>query len=314
MKAISIDTTEVKEISVDLGNAVIKGAIKDKNVFKCDKFDNKVQVNRTGNPKEFRFKFINDGSEVIFGTGKLQNNKLKHERQFLLEQALIMSSKLIEEDTFKVNLNVALPPIEFFNDEYVEKYKKQFTKGIHKFTINGADKEVEINDIKVHMEGYSAFLDIANNIKTTNNLLIFDLGGGTLDCIEILYDKREKSFYANRAESVRKGTIDLYSCIENEINQKGNSVKLDWIESAIDCKEDMINSRYSIKDHLNTARTELKSMLNEIANKLECSLNEYDIVALGGGTTIFNMLYDNDNLIELDLKDTLYSNCVGMLG
>ena len=51
----------------------------------------------------------------------------------------------------------------------------------------------------------------------------------------------------------------------------------------------------------------------EVANKLECSLDEYDIIAIGGGATIFNMLYENKaNLIELDL-DTLYSNSVGML-
>lgn len=312
MQVISIET-EVKDLSVDLGNAVIKGAIKDGNIFKCDKFDNKVQVTRTGSPKETRFKF-EGGSEVIFGTGKLQNNKLKHERKFLLEQALIMASKLVEEDKFKTNLNVALPPTEFFNDEYVEKYKKEFPKGVHSFTVDGKDKVVEINDINVHMEGYSAFLDIAHNIKTTNNLLVFDLGGGTLDCIEVIYDKREKTFFPNNAESVRKGTIDLYNCIVNEINNKGNSVKLEWIESSIDCKEDMVNSRYSIKEHLNTARIELDSMLNEIANELGCSLNEYDIICVGGGTTIFNMLYENKNLIELDIKDTLYSNCVGMLG
>ena len=42
MKVISIDTTEVKDLSIDLGNAVIKGAIKDGNIFKCNKFDNKL--------------------------------------------------------------------------------------------------------------------------------------------------------------------------------------------------------------------------------------------------------------------------------
>ena len=312
MKVISIDTTEVVDIAVDLGNAVIKGAVKDRNVFRCDKLDNKVQTIRTGNPKEVRF---NAGQgEIVFGTGKLQNNKLKHEREFLLEQALIMTNKLIDKDSIKVNLRVALPPSEFFNDEYVQKYKSIFTPGVHKFTIGDEPKEIEIKDVNVFMEGYSSFLYIAHNIKTTNNLLIFDIGGGTLDCIEIIYDKRDKSFFPNTAASVRKGSIDLYSCIMNDINNNGNSVKLEWIESAIDNKEDMINSRYSIKEHLSSAKVELKSMLNEMANKLGCSLNEYDVICVGGGTTIFKMLYDNTNLLELDLQDTIYSNAIGMLG
>ena len=55
-------------------------------------------------------------------------------------------------------------------------------------------------------------------------------------------------------------------------------------------------------------------MLNEMANKLGCSLNEYDVICVGGGTTIFKMLYDNTNLLELDLQDTIYSNAIGMLG
>ena len=303
---------DIIDMSNDLGNAVLKGAIKDGSVFKCDKIDNRVQVSRTGSHKEVRFQ--RDGeSEIILGVGDLQNNKLKHEREFLLEQSLVISSKLVKEDKFKMNLRVALPPTEFFNDTYVEKYKEKFPIGVHKFKINGVDKEIEINNVSVYMEGYSAFLDIANNIKTTNNLLIFDLGGGTLDCIEVLYDKREKSFYPNKAESVRKGTIDLYRCIALDINKNGHSVKIEWVEEAIDCKEDYINSRYKISENLSSARIELKSMLNEVANKLECSLDEYDIIAIGGGATIFNLLYENKaNLIELDL-DTLYSNSVGML-
>lgn len=302
----------VREISNDLGNAVIKGAIKDESVFKCEKIDNRVQVNRTGSYKEVRFQREGE-TEIILGVGDLQNNKLKHEREFLLEQSLVISSKLVEEDKFKMNLRVALPPTEFFNDTYVKRYKEKFPVGVHKFKIDGVDKEIEINNVSVYMEGYSAFLDIANNIKTTNNLLIFDLGGGTLDCIEVLYDKREKSFYPNKAESVRKGTIDLYGCIAADINKNGHSVKIEWIEEAIDCKEDSINSRYKVSENLSSAKIELKSMLNELANKLECSLGEYDIICIGGGSTIFNMLYDDKtNLIELDL-DTLYCNAAGML-
>ena len=311
MKVISIDTTEVVDVAVDLGNAVIKGAVKDGNVFKCDKLDNKVQTIRTGNPKEIRFS--QGQGELVFGTGKLQNNKLKHEREFLLEQALIMTNKLIDKDSIKVNLRVALPPGEFFNDEYVEKYKSRFPVGVHKFNIEKEPKEVEITNIDVFMEGYSAFLDIAHNIKTTNNLLIFDIGGGTLDCIEIIYDRRDKSFVPSNAASVRKGSIDLYACIMNEINAKGKTVKLEGIESHIDDGSDMINGRYSIQEHLNIAKAEFKSMLNEIANKLECTLSEYDIVCVGGGTTIFKMLYEDSNLIELDIKDTIYSNTIGML-
>ena len=39
MKLISIDTTEVVDIAVDLGNAVIKGAVKDRNVFRLYLFN-----------------------------------------------------------------------------------------------------------------------------------------------------------------------------------------------------------------------------------------------------------------------------------
>lgn len=311
MTAIS---REILEISNDLGNAVIKAALKKENIFTCEKMDNRVQVTRTGNPREIRFQREGE-SEIVFGVGNLQNNKLKHKREFLLEQSLTISSKLIKEDKFKMNLRVALPPVEYFNDTYVTKYKDQFKLGLHKFKINNIDKEIEICDVKVYMEGYSALLDILKNIKTTNNLLLFDLGGGTLDCIEVIYNRREKTFFPNRAESVRKGTIDLYKCIVDDINKNGNSVKLEWVEDAIDDKEDIINSRYSISENLSSAKVELKSMLNDISNKLECSLKEYDIICVGGGTTIFNMLYDNEykNLIQSGLTDTLYSNAVGML-
>ena len=283
------------------------------NTYVCRKFDNKVQTTRTGSPREIRYQ--EEGStEVIFGTGKLQNNKLKHEREFLLQQALIMASKLVDDRKFSTNIRVALPPTEFFNDEYVEKYKSRFPLGVHKFTIAGEPKEIEILDVNVLMEGYSAFVSILPNIKTTNNLLVFDLGGGTLDCIEVIYDRREKAFMPNRAESIRKGAIDLYECITNDINSNGNSVKLEWVESAIDDKEDMINSRHSIKANLGSAKVELKSMLNEIANKLECTLAEYDIVCVGGGTTIFKMLYDNpEHILDIGLDDTLFSNATGML-
>lgn len=313
MKVISIEN----EVAVDLGHAVIKGAIKDTNIIRYDKFDNKVKTNRGGNPNEIRFKNATNGAEIIFGAGNLQNNKLKHERELLLEQALIMSSRLVKEDKYKIKLNVALPPTEFFNDEYVNKYKNKFPLGLHKFQVSDEndkfkEKEVYINEVEVHMEGYSAFLNIAANLNTTNNILLFDLGGGTLDVIEIMYDRREKGFFPNNAITVRTGAIDLYSCIAAEINQKGHNVKAEWIETTIDDKEDMVNSRYSIKEHINKATTEFKAMLIEAASKLECSINEYDIICVGGGTNIFNMLYSDTNLIQIDL-DTLYANAAGML-
>lgn len=73
MTEISIDK-EIYDLSTELGNAVIKGAIKEGSVYKCDKFDNRVQTTRTGNPREIRFK-KDAGKEIVFGTGKLQSNK-----------------------------------------------------------------------------------------------------------------------------------------------------------------------------------------------------------------------------------------------
>lgn len=307
-------------VSVDLGNSMLNGATYIDGELKLAKLPNKLQFEKTINPKARVM--TKDGNTLYFGVGGLNNNVLKHTRGYLLDQVLVMIHELYpDKECLGVELRTGLPPTQLFNPKYLEAFQNIFdVRGEIEYKINGRYKNVTITSVEVYAEGYSGFIALSEDIKTTQNVLSIDVGGGTTDLCSYKYDYEDDMYYPDVADTVEGGVIDFAEAIANKFNashEKGADIKADYIDVLLKNNLDVIKydeKEYSLSDYIDAINPIVDDMLNKITNKYG-QLDGYYIVGLGGGYKTFNKHAHQfiSQQLESDEEAQFYANVIGYL-
>lgn len=310
----------IKSTSLDLGSSMLKGVVVRENgdLVKA-KLPNFIatDVDNTLITDKCRVIELED-RKVILGVGDPNNNVLKHHRKNLMEQALVMIAELYPHDyEIKTELKIGIPATHYYNDSYVEDLKSKFkTKEWIEYRVGQTKKRVYITDVKVCIEGYSAFFGIRHLLNNQQNVLMIDVGGGTTDIVhfEYNYDTEDYDFVA--MHTIETGVIDLTEMIANNINkQLGSNLKASRLDSLLrnNVKFYEFNGEnHEIEEYMGTIEQTVERMLTEIKNKFDV-LGNFTVVGVGGGYQTFNVIANKDIKadIEIDKELSFYANVIG---
>lgn len=309
---------KIVKTSLDLGNSMLKGATYiDGKAIVC-KLPNKIQFNKTVNPKARVFEM--DGNIMYVGVGKLNNNVLKHTRKYLLEQALVMIHELYPNDSeLKVDLKLGLPPEQLFNDSYLKEYENLFpTSKVFNYSVGGTSKKVTINSVEVFAEGYSAFVNLVDEITSKQDIISIDVGGGTTDLCNYSWDYEDEMYYPDETYTIKKGIINFSEEIAKYFNNKESAdIQKEFIDNLLKNDIEVIEyegKEFKLSDYLVSLSPMIDDMMNDITNKFG-KLDRYIVVGIGGGYKTFNRMMNNQikKEIEIDSEKQFYANALGYL-
>ena len=309
---------KIVQIGIDLGNSMLKAATYKKGEEITAKLPNRIRFDKNVNPKA-RVMTIDDKT-IYLGIGELNNNVLKHTRTNLLEQVLVMINELYPEETnLKVDLKIGLPPEQLFNDIFLKEYQAKFPIGKDiEFTINNVSKKVNINSVDVKAEGYSGFVHIVDDIDEKQDILSIDVGGGTIDLCNYIYDYEDEMYYPDVTHTIEKGIIPFGEEIAKLFNNThGADIDQRQIDNILKNKLETIEYKgdnYKLEDYLKALNPIVDSAINEITNKYG-TLDKYIVIGLGGGYDTFHRMIKDliSKEIKLDSETQFYANALGYL-
>lgn len=309
---------KIVQVGIDLGNSMLKGVTYINGEVIKAKLPNRVRFDKNVNPKA---KILEMNGELIYlGIGELNNNVLKHTRNHLLEQVLVMINELYPKETeLKVDLKLGLPPEQLFNETYLKLYQDKFQTGKDfNFSINGSQKKVIFNSINVFAEGYSGFVHLVDNINEKQDILSIDVGGGTMDLCNYIYDYEDEMYYPDMTLTIEQGVINFGEEIAKLFNNKhGSDIDQRYIDSILKNnlgKIEYQGKNYNIEEYFKALNPSIKDAMNKITNKYG-TLDKYIVVGMGGGYKTFHkMINDKINKeVEIDEDDQFYANALGYL-
>lgn len=308
------------DLSVDLGTSMVKGATRKGAEILTAKIPNRTQVNNPANKSQCKYVELEGQQGIYVGIGKLNNNVAKHSRENLLEQVIAMCNEFYsDEESLVVNLKLGLPFELYDNDKFVDEFKSKFkTDEWINYKLNGAEKSLYINKVEVHIEGYSAFESIVEQVGNQQRILLLDVGGETTDLASFTYNYETNEYDTDDVYTVQKGVISLVNEITKAINDDiGGDIDSGHIDNLLRTGQATVfygGEHHRIADYVVAIDKSVKEMINEITNEFG-SLNNYCIVGLGGGFDVFNAIanqYIKAN-IELNSDDRFYANAIGYL-
>ena len=319
----------VREVSIDLGNIALKGAmIKDDGNVVLKTIPNKISTDK----RMMNFDAVKlevNGKLLFVGAGRLNNNSKKYDRDYLHEQALVMISELLDEaktndeeiDYIVVDLKLGLPPKQYFSDAALKAFKEKFTVGESiECRIRDKYKKIKINSLKVFMEGYSAFKAIEAQgylNGSTRRLISLDIGGDTTDTCDYEFSTQRARYNPNLPDTIEIGIVTLSQLIANEINDRNeDEITADQVEYAIRNDFKLIEGIYNIDDYMKKADDLKKDLIKQIKDKYNLvNFKSVAILGTGGGFNTFYKLIKEDivNVIEVPEELKVYGNAIGYL-
>ena len=125
-----------------------------------------------------------------------------------------------EGGTIPIQLSVGLPPGDY--GKQIRKFREYFWrqgKTVY-FSYKGKPYRIRYESVKVYMQGYSAYILVANqlHLQEQPKVLLIDIGGFTVDYLLVRYGVVDRT----RIDSLPEGIIMLYKRIMVGIRQRFN--------------------------------------------------------------------------------------------
>jgi len=243
------------------------------------------------------------GGDVLSYEGKIYtivdqnlpvlNDKTEDERYFILTLFAIgkelateaaMLAKLTPNDHMKIELLIGLPLQHY--ETYKHKFEKYFSKrtGVIQFDFNNTPYSIEIINAYAFPQAYSAAITVLDKIKDSNIVNIVDIGGFTVDCLQLYRLKPNISL----CTSLYWGVNTLFQSINDRMRAAGGRDISNSIIEGILSKDPSDLAEYSekrIETVTSAAMSHTKRMLEEIAQK-GFDLEEDKTVFMGGGSIL----------------------------
>ena len=243
------------------------------------------------------------GSDVLKYEGKtyaltdqnlpVLNDKTEDERYFILTLFALgkelvneaeLFRKLTPNDYIKVELLAGLPLQHY--ETYRHKFERYFTdrSGLIQYEFNGKPYSIRIMAAYVFPQAYSAAITVFDRLKDSNILNVIDIGGFTVDCLQLNKFKPNMTL----CTSLYWGVNTLFQNINDQMRSAGGRDISNSIIEGILRKDPADLAEYSEKriDAVTAAAVNHASrMLAEISQK-GFDLEEDKTVFMGGGSIL----------------------------
>lgn len=324
INSMTVKEIPTRELNVDLGNLELKACgFNDNDELILKTLHNRILpgAENTLSPDARYLDVL--GRKIWVGEGTLNNNAAKYDREFLEEQVLAMVCEVYPSDNIlNIDLSLGLPPEQYKEDTLKQRLISKFKVNEEynfKIRVNGewVNKTVVINSIDVKIEGYSALVSIADDLKFNGkDVLAVDIGGNTTDVISFTWSHKYKQFVPGKPDTITIGQIDMLMDIQQKINSiNGADISMSKIDECILYDVDKIlhgDYEYQINDYISAAADTAEMIINQIQNKFG-SLDNYEVALFGGGHKLFTKLKHDKMKYQIDIcdADRFYSNAIG---
>jgi len=247
------------------------------------------------------------------------NDKTVDERYFILSlfamgKELFDDAKTLRKLTPDAHINVKLLiglPLQHY-EAYREKFEQYFIKrkNVIQFELNGKPYSVKIIGAHCYPQAYSAALTIFETLKDSNIVNICDIGGFTVDCLQL--DKFSPNM--KLCTSLYWGVNELFQAINNQMRSTGGRDISNSIIEGILKKDPADLAEYSDK-RINTvtsaALSHVERMLAEIEQK-GFDFEEDKTVFVGGGSILLEEYIKETGKVKKPIFiDDVHANAKG---
>lgn len=255
------------------------------------------------------------GIKLALGVGQATlSNVDKTNREYIEHQILWAVNQMYGSGTHYINLGVGLP-ISIYKAK-----KEEFTEKLKGFgTIEGAinGKEISVNlvDVKVQAEGYSALKVLTQHIDKDNTTLIIDIGMKTTDVLLIEWDGSK--FIITNYGTTNIALCDMYKVLQDKIASEGVEVTIEQIDKKLQSNKPVIRTEkgeFNLVEHLGDTVHICRDIMKDIENKFGKTIL-HDKIFVGGGSEKFLEAIGGKvrNNVKVDRELRWYGNAVGYL-
>lgn len=198
-------------IGIDHGNKQVKVPHK---IFTSGLLESNIPFPLSSDSLYYNGKYYALTDERIpYMRDKTVNEKFFILSLFGIAYELMYSNKYVPGMTTEIQLGIGLPPGHF--GTLYEKFEKYFTRSEPiTFEFNQRTFNIVIKSAHAYPQGYAAIVPIHSKIKQYPRSIIIDIGGYSLDYLQLINGKTDMSV----CDSLDMGVITLYNDIKSRIN------------------------------------------------------------------------------------------------
>lgn len=237
---------------------------------------------------------------------KTVNDKFFVLTLFAIAYELIGADKHVPGVTSEIDLAVGLPP-GHFGKQY-KSFEKYFVKnGTIEFEFNQKSFKVVINSATAYPQGYAAIMPIFAKIKEYPRSVIIDIGGYSLDYLQLKNGKADMSV----CDSLEMGVITLYNDIKSRINSSEDMlIHESDIDAVLQNKPTVFEER--IKKLIEQQSKDFVEKIIYSLRERMIDLKTTHAIFVGGGSLLLSKyIASSERIASPDVIDNLNANAVG---
>lgn len=250
------------------------------------------------------------GEYYVCGTGRqtLVKDKTANDNYYLLTLAALAQEirKRKGERTAKVVLAAGLPLTGFGREK--QKFKEYlFQKQLIRFLYEGERYEIQIEDVKLFPQGYSALALYPEYLKDEPSVLLVDIGGWTVDLMRL-------DNAVPNAATCRSLELGVIRCIDEILEQVRRNTGLSITETQVE--RILQGKSYSMPAEVvslieKQGRLYIEKILSAIT-EAGFDLRAVPSIFMGGGAAIFqHRVSTQDRLCRPIYLTDIHANAAG---
>ena len=291
-------------IGIDHGNKNIKSH--SGKVFTSGLTASSVPFSITGNYLKYKSVYYALTDERI----PYMRDKTETEHFFILSLFAIADEidkgSYIPGSTVNIDLAIGLAP-GHFGKQYKD-FENYFRRNEYiEFEYNEKKYTIFIKSANAYPQGYSAIMPMYQKVKEYPRSVIIDIGGFTLDYLQLKYGKPDMS----ACDSLELGLIRLYNNIKSRINSSEDML-ID--ESDIDAV--ILNKNTVFEDKIKKiieqeAREFTDRIINALRERMIDLKSTHAIFAGGGSILLEKYINESKKIISPDIIKNIHANAAG---
>ena len=225
---------------------------------------------------------------------------------FAVAYELLESGKYVPGMTTEIDLAIGLPP-GHFGKQYKD-FEKYFTRPeIIDFDFNNKNFKIILNGATAYPQGYAAIMPMYSKIKEYPRSVVIDIGGYSLDYLQLKYGKPDMSV----CDSLDMGVITLYNAIKSQINSSEDMlIDENDIDAVLQNKPTVFEER--IKKLIEQLSMEFTEKIIYSLRERHIDLKTTHSIFVGGGSVLLSKhIRASDKIAEPDIIENINANALG---
>lgn len=291
-------------ISTDHGNKQIKTAHK---IFTSGLMTSDVPFPLSSDSLYYKGKYYALTDERIpYMRDKTANEKFFVLTLFAIAYELLYGEKYVPGMTTEIDLAIGLPP-GHFGKQYKE-FEKYFVRNeVINFEFNQKKFKIYINSATAYPQGYAAIMPMYSKVKEYPRSVIIDIGGYSLDYLQLKYGKADMSV----CDSLDMGVITLYNEIKSRINSSEDMlIDESDIDAVLQNKPTVFEER--IKRLIEQQSLEFTEKIINSLRERHIDLKTTHAIFVGGGSLLLSKyIKASKKIAEPDIVENINANAIG---